>query len=113
MNNLGQSEETFRILVEGIPVDDTGQGPAVPTPDIGLFDCDLITGTVHFSPGYKRQLGYEEEAFANELRELDVRLPPEDRERVTQSLHTYLADPRTFYQSQYRIRHKDGDYRWM
>ena len=80
---------------------------------MGLFDYDLITGEVNFSPGYKRQLGYQDEEFANNLREMDIRLHPEDRERVTQSLHTYLADPRPFYQSQYRVRHKDGDYRWM
>ena len=86
---------------------------AIQTPDMGLFDYDLMTGEVNFSPGYKRQLGYQDEEFANNLREMDIRLHPEDRERVTQSLHTYLADPRPFYQSQYRVQHKDGDYRWM
>jgi lipocalin len=44
---------------------------------------------------------------------METRLHPEDRERATQSLHTYLADPRPFYQSQYQVRHKDDDYRWM
>ncbi len=93
--------------------DNTRQDPAIQTPDTGLFDCDLNTGAVHFSAGYKRQLGYEDEEFANDLRELEIRLHPEDRERVTQSLHTYLFDPRPFYQTRYRVRHKDGDYRWM
>jgi len=93
--------------------DNTGQEPAIQTPDMGLFDYDLMTGEVNFSPGYKRQLGYQDEEFANNLREMDVRLHPEDRERVTQSWHSYLADPRPFYQFQYRVRHKDGDYRWM
>ena len=93
--------------------DNTRQELGIQTPDTGLFDCDLITGAVSFSPGYKRQLGYQDEEFADDLRELEIRLHPEDRERVTQSLHTYLADPRAFYQSQYRVRHKDGDYRWM
>jgi PAS domain S-box-containing protein len=89
------------------------QQPAIQTPDMGLFECDLITCAVNFSPGYKRQLGYEDEEFANDLREMEIRLHPEDHERVTQGLHAYLADPRPFYQSQYRVRHKDGEYRWM
>jgi PAS domain S-box-containing protein len=102
-----------RTRMEGVPVDNTRQDPATQTPDTGLFDCDLMTGAVHFSRGYKRQLGYQEEEFADDLRELEIRLHPEDRERVTQSLHMYLADPGPFYQSQCRVRHKDGDYRSM
>jgi PAS domain S-box-containing protein len=93
--------------------DNTRQEPAIQTPDTGLFDCNLITGAVHFSPGYKHQLGYQDEEFADDLHELEIRLHPEDRQRVTQSFHTYLADPRPSYRSQYRVRHKDGDYRCM
>jgi PAS domain S-box-containing protein len=122
MNTPGQSAEGTEDPVLQVDTvafqdilqeDNTRQDPAIQTPDTGLFDFDLITGAVHFSPGYKRQLGYEDEEFANDLRELEIRLHPEDRERVTQSLHTYLVDPRPFYQAQYRVRHKDGDYRWM
>jgi PAS domain S-box-containing protein len=98
---------------DSLQEDNTRHDPTIQTPDTGLFDCDLITGAVHFSPEYKRQLGYQDEEFADDLRELEIRLHPGDRERVTQSLHTYLADPRPFYQSQYRVRHRDGDYRWM
>jgi PAS domain S-box-containing protein len=98
---------------ENLQEDNTGLELEIQTPDAGLFDCDLTTSAVHFSPGYKRQLGYQGEEFADDLRELEIRLHPEDRERVTESLLTYLADPRPFYRSQYRVRHKDGDYRWM
>src|ERR1700722_7733941 len=98
---------------DSLQEDNTLQDPAIQTPDTGLFDCDLITGAVHFSPGYKRQLGYQDREFADDLRELEIRLHPGDHERVTQSFHGYLADPRPFYQCQYRVRHKDGDYRWM
>jgi PAS domain S-box-containing protein len=122
MNTLGQSEEGAEDPVLHIDTvafqntlqeEKTHQDPAIQTPDTGLFDCDLITGVVHFSPGFKRQLGYEDEEFANDLRELEIRFHPEDRERVTQSLHTYFVDPRPFYQARYRVRHKNGDYRWM
>jgi PAS domain S-box-containing protein len=104
MGTLGQSH---------LREDNTRQDPAIQTPDTGLFDYDLLTGAVHFSPGYKRQLGHQDEEFADDLRELEIRLHPEDHERATQSLSTYLADPGPFYQSQYRVRHKDGQYRWM
>lgn len=121
MNALGQSEESANPVLpvdavafqDDLQEDNRRQEPGIQPPDTGLFECDLITGAVNFSPGYKRQLGYENEEFANDLRELERRLHPEDRQRVTQSLHTYLADPGPFYQSQYRVRHKDGDYRWM
>jgi PAS domain S-box-containing protein len=86
---------------------------AIQVPELGLWEYHLRTREICFSPRYKHQLGYKEEEFADDLRELEIRLHPEDRERVTQSLHAYLADPKPYYEAQYRAWHRDGDYRWM
>jgi PAS domain S-box-containing protein len=40
-------------------------------------------------------------------------LHPEDHERVLQGLRAYLAEPGPGYETEYRLRHQDGTYRWM
>jgi PAS domain S-box-containing protein len=86
---------------------------AIQVADLGLWEYDLRIGEVYFSPRFKRQLGYQEEELPNDLHELEIRLHPEDRERVKQCLGAYLANPSPFYEVQYRLRRKDGAYRWM
>ncbi len=86
---------------------------AIQVADLGLWEYDLRIGEVYFSPRFKRQLGYQEEELPNDLHELEIRLHPEDRERVKQCLGAYLANPSPFYEVQYRLQRKDGAYRWM
>jgi PAS domain S-box-containing protein len=110
MKTLKESDETCQESVQ-----ERGERLelAIQVPDLGLWEYDLRTGEVYFSPRYKRQLGYREEEIGNDFHELEIRLHPEDRERVRQSLQAYLANPKPFYEVQYRLRHKDGAYRWM
>ena len=98
---------------ENLRENTTGLESAVQAPKFGLWDCDLQTGAVSFSPEYKRQLGYQDEKLAADFYDLEVRLHPEDRAQVTQSLRAYLADPGPSYEAEYRLRGKDGSYRLM
>ena len=82
-------------------------------PEIGFWNYDLVTGVLYFSSRYKRQLGYGEEEFANDFHEFEIHLHPEDRQRVLQSWQQFIAGQKPSYQAEYRLLHKDGDYRWM
>jgi PAS domain S-box-containing protein len=110
MKTLKESEETCQ---ENLQERGERLELAIQVPDLGLWEYDLRTGEVYFSPRYKHQLGYQEEEFGNDLGEWKIRLHPEDHERVIKGLRAYLANPRPFYEVQYRLKHKDGDYRWM
>jgi PAS domain S-box-containing protein len=110
MKTLKESEETCQ---ENLQERGERLELAIQVPDLGLWEYDLRTGEVYFSPRYKHQLGYQEEEFGNDLGEWEIRLHPEDHERVIKGLRAYLANPRPFYEVQYRLKHKDGDYRWM
>ena len=110
MKTLKESEETCQ---ENLQERGERLELAIQVPDLGLWEYDLRSGEVYFSPRYKHQLGYQEEEFGNDLGEWEIRLHPEDHERVIKSLRAYLANPRPFYEVQYRLKHKDGDYRWM
>ena len=51
--------------------------------------CEPVKFT--FRRGSNTSLGIKTKNSRNDLHELEIRLHPEDRERVTQSLRTYLA----------------------
>ncbi|MGD9765623.1 MAG: PAS domain S-box protein [Candidatus Binatia bacterium] len=81
--------------------------------NVGLFDWDLVTGKVFFTPEWKSQIGYDDDEIGNDLSEWEGRLHPDDRERTLQNLHKYLASPWPGTWSEFRLRHKNGTYRWI
>ena len=83
---------------------------AVRVSKTGLWDYDLRSGNVYYSPEWKAQLGYAESEIGNSLSEWESRLHPEDREHavtVIKSLEAASPD----FESEFRLRHKDGSYR--
>lgn len=79
----------------------------------GLWDWDLVSNVMHMTPVFKRQLGYLDDELPNEYEEWKVRLHPDDRERTLAAIGAYLADRVADYEAEYRLRHKDGSYRWI
>ncbi|MGE5571340.1 MAG: PAS domain S-box protein [Rhodospirillales bacterium] len=87
---------------------------AVQASNMGLWDWDFKTQTVYYSPEWKAQLGYSDEEISNDFAEWEVRLHPEDRDRAIAALQRYLDDPSSSpYEAEFRMRHKDGSYRWI
>jgi len=80
---------------------------------IGVWDWDLRTRKVYYSPEWKAQLGYTEDEISDRYEEWESRLHPDDRERVLGALREYLAGRSSEYALQFRLRHKDGSYRWI
>ncbi len=79
----------------------------------GLWDWDLRSDSVFFSPRYSQLLGYSPEQFGNGRADWEALLHPEDRSLVLQRIHNLLEEPRSYYEGIYRLRHRDGDYRWL
>jgi PAS domain S-box-containing protein len=92
---LRRSEERFLLAVQGA--------------GIGIWDKDLLSGESYYSPNYCRMLGYAEGEPLN----WEERLHPEDAPRVQRALEEFLAGRRAAYAVEYRVRHRDGTYRWV
>ncbi len=86
---------------------------SIQSANMGLWDWDLITNAVYFSPEWKGQLGYAQEEIAHRFEEWQSRLHPEDLERALQTVNAFLANPQGRYACEFRLRHKDGTYRWI
>lgn len=77
-----------------------------------IWEWDLRTDSVYFSPGWKSMLGYAEEEVPGRFEEWEQRLHPEDHDRVMDVLRNYLAGKLQFCSFEHRLLHKDGSYSW-
>jgi PAS domain S-box-containing protein len=81
--------------------------------NVGLWDWDLQTNSVYFSPEWKRQIGYRDDEIPNDFAEWQSRVHPDDIEPTLQKVRAFLANPQGRHEAEFRFRHKDGSYRWI
>ena len=86
---------------------------AVRGTDDGIWDWDISSGEVFFSPKWKKMIGYEDEELPNHFSTLESRLHPEDHDRVMSAMNDYLYGARDRYAVEFRLQHKDGSWRWI
>lgn len=80
---------------------------------VGLWDWDLVTDQVHYSDEYKRQLGYAPHEFADDFEEWRARCHPDDLAATMAQVQATSAGPTRDHVVVFRMRHRDGDYRWI
>ncbi len=81
--------------------------------NVGLWDWDLRTDHVYYSPSWKRMLGYAEDEITSHLEEWHKRIHPDDLQRALTTLQAHLDGPPATCVCEHRLRHKDGSYRWV
>src|SRR5215831_8345180 len=79
----------------------------------GLWDWNLETDRVYFSSRWKSMLGCAENEVSNHPDEWLKRVHPDDILRLKQEVADHLQGVTTHLESQHRLLHKDGTYRWM
>jgi len=86
---------------------------AVESSNTGLWEWNLATNEVYFSPIWKRQLGYEDHEIPARFEEWQNRVHPDDLERVLKAVNDFIAAPGASFENEFRLRHMDGSYRWI
>jgi two-component system, cell cycle sensor histidine kinase and response regulator CckA len=78
----------------------------------GLWDANLLTGDVYYSPRYYTMLGYEDGEFPGTYDEFKRRVHPDDLDTLLQVLdsHQRCEDGFTV---EFRLRQKSGRYAWI
>ncbi|NWG20445.1 MAG: EAL domain-containing protein [Chloroflexi bacterium] len=79
----------------------------------GFWEWDLDAGRVSFSPRWKAMLGYQEHEIGPDPREWFSRVHPQDVDALEVRLAAHLKRLITHFEYEYRIRHRDGAWRWM
>jgi diguanylate cyclase (GGDEF)-like protein/PAS domain S-box-containing protein len=79
----------------------------------GLWDWDVRTDRLYFSPRWKQMLGYAEPELGDQPGEWLGRVHPDDRAALTQALDAHLSGASHHFEHEHRIQHRDGSYRWV
>jgi two-component system sensor histidine kinase UhpB len=95
---LRKSKERFDLAVRGS--------------NDGIWDWNIPTGEVYFSPRVRELLRYGPDEFPNLIESLDTHLHPDDHSRTWVAIRAHV-EKRVPYDTEHRIRTKDGQYRWF
>lgn len=79
----------------------------------GVWDLDLRSRVIYYSPVFKKMLGYEENEFDNSTIEWENHVHPKDIQNTLKEFKNHIDGKSEFYQTEYRIRCKDGNYTWV
>ena len=79
----------------------------------GLWDWDMRTGETYFAPRWKSMLGYEDHELVNDYATWERLIHPDDLAPTMAALQTYIGGMTTHYAAEFRMRCRDGAYKWI
>ncbi|MDJ0515407.1 MAG: response regulator [Trichodesmium sp. MO_231.B1] len=96
---LSDREERYELAVSG-------------TND-GIWDWNLQTNEVYYSPTWMRIVGYQDNLLPNILSTWSGNIHPDDLEAFIQDVKAHLEGKTELYGNTHRIKHRDGNYVWI
>ena len=96
---LRESEERWHLVLKGN--------------NDGIWDWNLKTNQAFRSPRFMEILGYEDGELGTSHHEWQVRIHPDDVERVITASQAYLERKIPHYAVEYRMQCKNGTYKWV
>ena len=81
--------------------------------DNGIWDWFVGEEDMHFSRKWKSQLGYYHDELEDKYATWMDLLHQDDYNRVKHAFEKFLKSSSLIFESEFRLRHKDGDYRWF
>jgi PAS domain S-box-containing protein len=91
---LHKSQEQFSLAMRGA--------------NDGLWDWNLETGKVYYSPRWKSMLGYKECELEDNIDTWKSLIHPDDKEWVLEKAHDCISSQTNSFEVEMRMQHKDG-----
>jgi len=79
----------------------------------GLCDWKITSDTAYFSDRAETMLGYHPGAFGNDMHCWRELIHPDDKQRVNQELQAHLQGKTDHYETEHRLKCKDGRWVWV
>ena len=79
----------------------------------GIWDWNLLTDEVYFSPRWKEMLGYADDELENCYATWYDRIHPDDLEETITVLMACLGGKSDLYESVHRLKNKEGGWSWI
>src|SRR5262249_21391239 len=96
---LRESEERYALAARGA--------------NDGLWDWNLADSKIYLSTRWKAMLGYQETEIGDDPDEWFSRIHEADRDKVKSCIADHLNGVTPHFESEARMLHKDGVFRWM
>ncbi len=96
---LRESEERLKFVLEGS--------------ELGFWDWNIQTGEVQRNERWAEMLGYTLPEIDINFRHWTDLLHPDDRAAASQSIQDHLEGRIPVHECEYRMRTKDGQYKWI
>ncbi len=96
---LRESEERYALAASGA--------------NDGLWDWDLRTNEIYFSSRWKSMLDYADTEIGSNPNEWFDRIHPDDYERVQLEIRHHREGLTAHFESEFRLRQKNGAYCWI
>ena len=96
---LRDSEERYALAAQGA--------------NDGLWDWNLVDNVIYFSPRWKMMLGYQDSEVSDHPEQWLDRIHFADRQRVKDEIAAHQMGLTPHFESENRVQHKDGSFRWM
>ena len=79
----------------------------------GLWDWNIETNKIYFSPPWKSMLGYEDDEFTNKFESWEKIIHPDDIDKTKKDIIFSHNSKDGIYENIHRLRHKDGNWVWI
>ena len=96
---LAISEERFDLAMRGA--------------NDGLWDWNMLTNEVYFSPRWKAMVGYKDEELENQFSTFEKLIHPDDYDRVMQMVEDYVSGKVNAYEVELRMHHKEAHWEYI
>jgi len=96
---LGISEERLKLALEGS--------------NDGLWDWNVVTGEMYFSPRWQTMLGFRPGEVKGHARTRERLIHPDDKPAVMKVLREHLKGRTPTYETEHRVRTQSGDWLWI
>lgn len=96
---LRESEERYALAVFGA--------------NDGIWDWNLKTNQIYFSPRWKSMLGYSDDEIRSDPQEWLSRVHPDDLPGLKKALFAHLQGGTSHFEQEHRMRTRAGSYRWI
>jgi PAS domain S-box-containing protein len=96
---IRRSEERLKFALEGS--------------NDGLWDWNIQTGEIYFSPRWQTMLGFEPGEIEARIGTWEQLVHPEDLSRVNQIMEAHLKGKTPSYEAEYRARSRSGEWLWI
>ena len=95
-NSLSNSEERFSLAMQGA--------------NDGLWDWNMVTNEVYYSPRWKQMLGYNSNELDDTIETWKKLIHPDDLQICLNAINDYVDEKSQSYRLELRMIHKNGNF---